>query len=162
MISEKKYKRAIHEYTKSLFRFLYKSLKDEDAANDLVQDCFLKLWLNRKKVDENKVKSWLFSVAYHAMLNYVKVESRKTSLDHETDTSQVFQNNDFDLKRIIDEALSNLPTVQKSIILLRDLEGYDYKEISEMLKLSESQVKVYLFRARQKIKSSIKSLTHVL
>jgi len=162
MISEKQYNRAVHEYTKSIFRFLYKSLKNEDAVNDLVQDCFMKLWQNRKKVDKNKIKPWLFSVAYHAMLNFIKLESRKASIDEETDTNLVFQKHDFDIKIIIDKALNTLPTLQKSIILLRDFEGYNYKEISEILELSESQVKVYLFRGRQKIKNSIKSLTHVL
>jgi len=96
------------------------------------------------------------------MLNYIKQESRKTSIDQQVEVNQVYQNHDFDIKLIIEKVLSNLPAVQKSIILLRDYEGYDYKEIAEILKLSESQVKVYLFRGRQKIKSSIKSLTHVL
>jgi len=57
MISEKRYNQAVHDHTKSIFRFLHKSLKDKEAVNDLVQDCFLKLWQNRKKVDENKVKA---------------------------------------------------------------------------------------------------------
>lgn len=162
MISEKKYKHAVHEHTQSLFRFLYKSLKDKDAANDLVQDCFLKLWQNRKEVDEAKVKSWLFTVAYHAMLNCVKQQARKSTLDDDYETLQVFQSNQFDTKRIIDSALNSLSPVQKSIILLRDLEGYDYNEIGEMLQLSDSQVKVYLFRARQKMKNLLKSLTHVI
>lgn len=162
MISEKHYNQSVHDYTKSIFCFLYKSLKDKEAVNDLVQDCFLKLWQNRKKVDKNKIKPWLFSVAYRSMLNYIKYESRTTELDDCLDVPQVFQNHDFDLKPIIDKALNNLPPIQRSIILLRDLEGYNYHEIADILKLSESQVKVYLFRGRQKIKNSIKSLTHVL
>lgn len=162
MISEKLYNQAVHAHTKSVFRFLYKSLKDQEAVNDIVQDCFLKLWQNRKKVDQDKIKPWLFSVAYHAMLNYLKLESRKTELDLHIDVQQVFQNHDFDLKPIIDNALNSLPPVQRSTILLRDLEGYNYKEIAEILKLTESQVKVYLFRGRQKMKNAIKSLAHVL
>ena len=55
--------------------------------------------------------------------------------------------------------MEKLTNLQKSIILLRDLEGYNYKEIGIMLNLNESQVKVYLFRARKKIKDQIKDLS---
>jgi RNA polymerase sigma-70 factor (ECF subfamily) len=65
----------------------------------------------------------------------------------------------FETREIIDKCLAILPPVQKSIILLRDLEGYNYKEIGEILTLSESQVKVYLFRARKKLKKHLKDLT---
>ena len=65
---------------------------------------------------------------------------------------------DFELKEIIDKALKNLPEQQKTILLLRDMEGYNYQEIGEILNLNESQVKVYLFRARQKMKDQIKDL----
>lgn len=162
MISVEKYNEAVHEYTKNIYRFLYKSLKDEDAAKDLLQDCYLKLWQNRNKVDPVKIKSWLFSVAHNAMINYLKVESRKTSLNGQIDGHHVFQNHDFDIKSIIEKVLNNLPSQQKSIILLRDLEGYEYKEIAEILKINETQVKVYLFRARLKVKKSIKSIMNVI
>jgi RNA polymerase sigma-70 factor (ECF subfamily) len=55
-----------------------------------------------------------------------------------------------------------LPPIQKSIILLRDLEGYSYEEIGDILQLSSSQVKVYLFRARNKIKKQLKGLTELV
>jgi RNA polymerase sigma-70 factor (ECF subfamily) len=139
-----------------------KSLKDGEAANDIVQDSYLKLWQHRKQVDPQKVKSWLFAVAHNAMINYIKVESRKRSLDDSGDESKVYQNHHFDTKAIVDKALDTLPAQQKSIILLRDLEGYRYDEIAEILQISESQVKVYLFRARVKIKIMLKSLMHVL
>ena len=63
------------------------------------------------------------------------------------------------MKELIDKGLARLPEQQRSIILLRDLEGYNYKEIGEILDLSESQVKVYLFRARKKMKDMLKDLT---
>ena len=162
MIGVQQYNQAVKEYTKSIFRFLYKSLKDDAAVNDIVQDCYLKLWQNRDKVNPQKIKSWLFSVALHGMLNYLQANSRNVKLDENLVTTQVFQKNEFDAKAILDKVLNELPSLQKSVILLRDLEGYDYKEIGEILGLNESQVKVYLFRARQKVKNCIKELTNVL
>jgi len=67
----------------------------------------------------------------------------------------------FENKEIIDLALSLLPPMQKSIVLLRDLEGYAYDEIGEILEISDSQVKVYLYRARKKMKKQLKDLTLV-
>jgi RNA polymerase sigma factor (sigma-70 family) len=162
MISVQEYNQAVKAYTKRIFRFLHKSLKEEEAARDLVQDCYLKLWLNRDKVDPQKIKAWLFSVAHHAMLNYLEAASRKVKLDENCQPPPVFQQNDFDAQAILERALNELPPIQQSIILLRDLEGYDYQEIGEILVLNEAQVKVYLFRARQKVKNYIKQLTNVL
>lgn len=162
MISDQDYNQAVKSYTKNLFRFLFKSLKDEEAVNDIVQDCYLKLWQNKSKVDAKKVKQWLFSVAHHAMINYLKASARNVRLDKKTPTQSVYQKHDFDTRAVLEKALNELPPLQKSIILLRDLEGYEYKEIGEILKLPETQVKVYLFRARQKVKNFIKELTNVI
>ena len=162
MISVPEYNQAVKEYTRRIFRFLYKSLRDEEAVNDIVQDCYLKLWQNKDTIGPQKIKAWLFSVAYRAMLTYVQRANRKVKLEENYHTQPVYQKNEFDTKAILEKALSELPPVQKSILLLRDLEGYEYKEIGEILGISEAQVKVYLFRARQKVKNYIKELTNVL
>jgi RNA polymerase sigma factor (sigma-70 family) len=163
MIRESEYNDAVKSYARNIFRFVFKTLRDKEAADDVVQDCFLKLWQHRDNIDNQKIKSWLFSVAHHALINYLKAEARKTSLDH-TDVGliAVASAPDHDLKEIVDRSLLELSPVQRSVILLRDYEGYNYNEIAEILKLSESQVKVYLFRARQRIKDSIKTLSAVL
>jgi RNA polymerase sigma-70 factor (ECF subfamily) len=68
----------------------------------------------------------------------------------------------FDLKAVLNEALDRLPEIQKTVVLLRDYEGYNYAEIAEITTLSESQVKVYIFRARQTLKEYIKRLELVV
>lgn len=162
MISVEEYNQAVHKYTRGVFRFLFKSLKDKEAADDLVQDCYLKLWQHRDRVHPDKIKAWLFSVAHHALVDYLSDSARRVKLDEHSQTPAVFQANAFDARAILERALNELPPLQKSILLLRDLEGYEYREIGEILGLTESQVKVYLFRARQKVKNSIKELTNVL
>jgi RNA polymerase sigma-70 factor, ECF subfamily len=162
MISVQEYNQAVKDYTRNIFRFLHKSLRDEEAVNDIVQDCFLKLWQHRETIDPAKIKPWLFTVAHNAMLNYIKASARKVQFNESHDTIGIYQKHEFDTKALIDRVLNDLPSLQKSILLLRDLEGYEYKEIGEILELSESQVKVYLFRARQKVKDAIKELANVL
>ena len=163
MISELEYNDAVRSYARNIFRFVFKNLKDREATEDLVQDCYLKLWQNRAGVDKQKIKSWLFSVAHNAMINYAKAEARKTGLDNaEVRLLSTGNTSEPDLKDLLERSLQELSPLQRSIILLRDLEGYNYKEIGDVLKLNESQVKVYLFRARQRMKDSIKTLSAVL
>lgn len=148
-----------------LYGYVYKSLRDEDDANDIVQDSFLKLWQNKESVELDKAKSWLFTTAHNALINFVKKHGRMQSMETTSfaePSNDGNENQSFELKEIINKYINTLPELQKSILLLRDLEGYSYEEIGEMLKISESQVKVYLFRARQKMKDQIKDINNLI
>ncbi|MBU2019835.1 MAG: RNA polymerase sigma factor [Bacteroidetes bacterium] len=144
------------EHVHSLFGFALKFLKSRDDADDIVQDVFEKLWLNREKVEFEKAKSWMFTTAYHAMINYRNRSNRMTyDTDNLPEVAQA-ERAGFESKEVVERVVSILPPLQKSIILLRDIEGYSYEEIGKILEISESQVKVYLFRARNKIKKQLK------
>ncbi|MFT6715870.1 MAG: RNA polymerase sigma factor (sigma-70 family) [Saprospiraceae bacterium] len=158
-MTEQEYNIAVKTLSHRLFGYVFKSLRNREDSNDIVQESFMKLWINREKVETPKAKSWLFTTAHNALINFVKKRGRMSSLDAlEIDRGKE-DKNEFELKEIIDKALAVLPEQHKSILLLRDYEGYNYKEIGEIMNLNESQVKVYLFRARQKVKEQIKDLT---
>ncbi len=138
-------------------------LRNTEDAEDILQDVFEKLWLNRKKVEVEKAKSWMFTTAHNAMLNLISKKSRvQLPGDENLPESSKKDVNKFESNQVVDRAVNILPPIQKSIILLRDLEGYSYEEIGDMLSLSSSQVKVYLFRARNKIKKQLKGLTELV
>lgn len=148
------------DYSGRLYGFALKYLKNKEDADDIVQDAFEKLWKNRKKVEFQKAKSWLFTCAHNALINMIKKNSRMTYQETTVSNHTVVSHaHEFEMKEVVANCMAILPPVQKSIILLRDLEGYNYKEIGEILSLSESQVKVYLFRARKKLKKHLKDLT---
>lgn len=153
------YHTAIENYTARLLRFAKKLLQDQALAEDVVQESFLKLWENRAKVAEDKAKSWLFTTAYRMALYQISHQKRKV---YTVEEGWFTQNESSDLKEILEKCLSTLPEIQRSILMLRDYEGYEYKEIGHILEISESQVKVYLFRARGKMKELIKDLNLVL
>lgn len=155
------YNTAVKTHSHNLYRYILKMLKDEDEANDIVQDAYMKLWEHKEAVELVKSKAWLFTTAYRTMLNKIKRDKKTESMEFENFEEPYTSDNSFELKQLIDNSLEALPELQKSIVLLRDLEGYDYKEIGEILNLNESQVKVYLFRARKKLKDILKnSLTY--
>ncbi len=163
MIQEEEFKIIVRKYTAHLFRYVMKNVKDEKASEDIVQTTFIKLWENRKNVQSPSVKSWLFSTAYHSLINYVKRSSRSVDISTaEFDEPVQHMNENFSLKEILDKALDTLPPVQKSILLLRDMEGYNYDEIGKILDLTPSQVKVYLFRGRQTVKNKLKNINALI
>ncbi len=157
-MNRRSYNSAVNEYSERVFRYAYKWTKSEATSKDIVQEVFEKLWKNRKQVKSEKVKSWLFTTAHNLLVNYSKKKKMLSREDLIYTEPSVFENR-YELKDLLEVALSTLSSTQKSILLLRDSEGYDYKEIGEILKLNESQVKVYLFRARKKIKKYLKDLT---
>lgn len=160
-MTQKEYNLAVDEFSDNIFRFALKHLKNEMSAKDIVQETFTKVWVKHEEVNYDKVKSYLFTTAYHAIVDWVKKEKRSGDIDQvvETKSEQVLN---FDVQEVLTEALETLPEIQKSVVLLRDYEGYNYLEIAKITGLSESQVKVYIFRARKTLKNYIKRLDLVI
>lgn len=71
------YNKSVDLYADGMFRFILKNIKDEDKARDIVQDSFEKLWRNIENVNNQKVKSYLFTTAYHTMIDLIRREKRK-------------------------------------------------------------------------------------
>ncbi|WP_282125999.1 RNA polymerase sigma factor [Marinifilum flexuosum] len=152
------YNKSVDKYADGMFRFILKNIKDEDKARDIVQDSFEKLWRNIENVNYQKVKSYLFTTAYHTMIDLIRKEKRKEDFEN-VDVKEYSHSEQYsDLKEVLNTALEKLSDIQRSVILLRDYEGYSYAEIAKITDLSESQVKVYIYRARKNLKSFIGSI----
>jgi RNA polymerase sigma factor (sigma-70 family) len=156
------YNRAVDAFADNLFRFVLKNLKDESTAEDIIQDTFEKLWLKLEEVSAAKVKSYLFTSAYHTMIDYIRKEKRNVVTDPALLSQGQGGASYSDLAEVLDRAIQNLPEDQKAVVMLRDYEGYSYREISEVTGLSESQVKVYIYRARVYLKGYIGSMEKVI
>ena len=152
------YNKSVDIYSDGVYRFILKNIKDEDDAKDIVQDTFEKLWIRSSEVSFTKVKSYLFSAAYHTMIDRIRKNKRLTNLNEYCDDIGTYSNTYNGLSEVLDEALKQLSEVQRSVILLRDYEGYAYNEIAEITSLSESQVKVYIYRGRLALKKYIGSI----
>jgi len=151
----KEYNRVVDDHSDALFRFILKSLKDGDHAKDIVQDSFEKLWLNVAEIDFGVAKSWLFSTAYHKMIDSLRRGSKIVLTESYDDQSLAYNGSYSDLRELLNIALDRLQEQQKTVILLRDYEGYSYKEISEITGLSEPVVKISIYRARMELRRFI-------
>lgn len=161
-MTAKEYNSCVDGFADGLYRFALKTLGDADRANDVVQDCFERLWVKHDNVDYAKAKSYLFTSAYHACIDIIRVNKRSGSMDETTESSLSTTAQYNDLQEVLHEALKKLPDIQRSIVLLRDYEGYSYEEIGQITGLNESQVKVYIYRARIALKQYIRHLETVI
>ena len=156
------YNDCVDAHADGLYRFMLKQVRDVEKARDLVQEAFTKMWLKVEEIDPSKAKSYLFSTGYHTMIDQIRREKKQGNFE-EVDARKLSHNRQYsDLNEILHEALNTLPEKQKSVILLRDYEGYSYQEIGEITEMSESQVKVYIFRARKALKNYIGSIEAVI
>ena len=158
----KDYNRAVEQYSDNVYRFVLKNCRKEELAQDIVQDSFEKLWTKLESVDAQKVKSYLFTTAYHTMLDHLKKENRNTEFEQGNEKEHYHSEQYSDLSEVLEAALARLPEVQRSVILLRDYEGYSYEEIGELCSLSESQVKVYIYRGRLQLKNYLVDMEHLV
>lgn len=156
------YNKCVDQYSDGLYRFMLKNTRDKDLAKDLVQDAFEKLWRRLNDVEAEKAKTYLFTTGYHAFIDYTRKQKFKGDYNEVVEANYGYQQNYNNLKEIINNALEKLPEIQRTVIMLRDYEGYDYNEIGEITNLNESQVKVYIFRARQTLKNYLVKLDIVL
>jgi RNA polymerase sigma-70 factor (ECF subfamily) len=158
------YNKTVELHSDGLYRFLLKNVKDTDKARDLVQETYTKLWLKVEEVSFEKSKSYLFTAGYHTMIDQMRREKRHVDYTvNEMKTGMTSSNRQYsDLSEVLNEALDRLPEIQKSVILLRDYEGYSYEEIEKITGLNESQVKVYIYRGRVALKEYIGKAENVI
>lgn len=160
-MNEIEFNSCVDDYSDSLYRFILKISKNKEDAKDMVQTAFEKLWIHRNKVELLKAKSYLFTVAYHLMIDQLRKEAKMVQTDNFDENLNAATPAHSDLKQILLKAINNLNPTQKALILLKDYEGYAYKEIGEIMQLSETQVKVYLHRARLILKNKLLSIEKI-
>ncbi len=162
LMTEKEYNQCVHHYADNVYRFILKNLRHEEDARDVVQTAFEKMWINRAEIDGDRCKSYLFTVAYHQMIDHIR-KAKRISLKEEFDeNARIYDKQEHNTKKILEEALGRLNETQRSLVLLKDYEGYSYDEIGQITGLNVSQVKVYLHRARIQLKNYLVSPENVI
>lgn len=161
-MTEKEYNECVSAYADNVYRFIVKNLRHEEDARDVVQTAFEKMWINRAEIDNARCKSYLFTVAYNQMIDHLRKSKRVHLREEFREETKVQDRPVYNTRKILEEALSRLNETQRSLVLLKDYEGYSYEEIGQITGLNESQVKVYLHRARIQLKNYLVSPENVL
>jgi len=161
-MTEKEYNECVREHADAVYRFILKNLRNREDAQDVVQSAFEKMWASRATVDPARCKSFLFTVAYHQMIDQIRRGKMTIVSDDHVEDRAVHPGQHQDTKKILEKALDRLNETQRALVLLKDYEGYSYAEIGTITGLNESQVKVYLHRARIQLKRYLVSPENIL
>jgi RNA polymerase sigma-70 factor (ECF subfamily) len=156
------YNVCVDEFSDNVYRFVLKNIKNEDKAQDIIQDTYEKLWMKVDTVQYEKARSYLFTTAYHTMIDLIRRDKKQEALSDVNYKDFGHTEQYSDLNEVLHQAVNKLPEAQKAVIMLRDYEGYSYDEIAEITGLSESQVKVYIYRGRMFLKEYIGSLESII
>lgn len=149
---------------KTLRNYLYFKFGNEEQANDIAQDAFIKLWENCSNVPQEKAKSYLYTVANNATLNQIAHKkvvlnyARNNANSDETNLSPEFLIEEDQFKIKLEKAISNLTEAQRVAFLLNRIEGKKYKEIAEMLNISIKAVEKRIHCALVSLRIEIEQL----
>lgn len=157
--------KTLNSFKEKLYRYAFKIVGNRFDAEDVMQELLIKVWKKREdfaKIDNKE--AWSMTVIRNLSIDKIrkrKYNTQDISEHHSISDKGLTPDRITEVKEdlsIVMNLLNELPERQREIIHLRDIEGYTYKEISAIVDLSEDQVKVNLFRARQKFKEKLKRL----
>ena len=161
-MTKEQFNNRILSLQNKLFRYAISIVADRELARDIVQEILLKCWTQRQELNKVKqIEAWCIRMTRNKAYDKLRLHSNKTvALKFAEQQASYFANPDKrteerDLLSNIHLLLEELPEKQREIFRLKDLLGYSNQEIEEILELDATQVKVYLFRARKKIKSKL-------
>lgn len=161
------FEEIIQKYEKKIFGLIYNMLKCENDIEDIAQEVFLKVYRNLDKFKgDSSLYTWIYRIATNTCLDYLKKRREVVYIDEKikTDDGEVdFQlqssekqqdelYEDKELKEKLEKCIDKLPPKQKAMIILRDVKGLSYEEISKILDLKLGTVKSQINRARLKLK----------
>jgi len=149
------------KHSRDLYNFMYYKSGDGDQAMDYVQEAFVKVFENCSKVDFSKAKSYLFTTANNLFLNVVKHQKVKLAYAKQQpaevmtseDPQFVLQEKEF--MGQLEDAISELTEAQREVFLLNRIDGKKYREIAEMLAISEKAVEKRMMGALKKLRARL-------
>jgi RNA polymerase sigma-70 factor (ECF subfamily) len=154
------YRQAVDQHKQRVYSLALYSLRAREDAEDVTQEVFIKLWQHWQKVDLDKIGAWLIRVTRNSVIDHVRKrnpEQNQTDFNVETQPALESEETELDRTSIQQQlklAIAELNEPFRSIIIMRDIQGFSYSDIEQTLDMSESQVKVYLHRARRKLRAN--------
>lgn len=165
--SMKAFEEIISLYEKKVFSTIYYMVKNENEIEDIAQEVFIKIYKNLKNFkEESSLYTWIYRITINVCIDEIKKRKKVVYLDEEIETddgemrmqipdeskspSELAEEKD--LKQRLTSCIRKLPEDQRIMIVLRDIKGFTYMEIAEMLKMNLGTVKSKINRSRASLK----------
>jgi RNA polymerase sigma-70 factor (ECF subfamily) len=151
------------KYSKRLYKFSFSVLKSSEDAENIVQDVFMNLWINRDKIEkDSSVRYYIFSIAYHSSVSIIRGKLRESKFLEQLNQIQDLLQPPADLQmeyRELDEKLNeiinSLPKRQKEVYLLHRKQGLKYAEIAAALNISVNTIENHMSGALKQIRKKL-------
>lgn len=163
------YAQLVERYQERLFRYALGMVRESDAAADLVQDAFVKAYTGLSTCrDPERFGAWIFRILRNRCADYLKEHRRRDiSLDVRDDYASATDLPERDLERremgeVIDRALATLPSSHREAFLLKHVEELSYEEMSDLLGVGISALKMRVARSREALRAAIREIGHEL
>jgi RNA polymerase sigma-70 factor (ECF subfamily) len=163
-----RFRRLVKQHQDRLYSLALHMLGNSAEAEDVVQDTMIKLWHQLPNLDSERIRPWLLRVTRNASVDLIRRRQYQTAYavaagaegQAVVTSTPVEALENSDLNERLSVAIGELNEPFQSLIVLREIQGHSYQEIGEVLELSTQQVKVYLHRARRKLRDSLGNLNH--
>jgi RNA polymerase sigma-70 factor (ECF subfamily) len=166
----------VNKYQKKMLNIAYRMLGDYEEACEIAQDAFVSAYKNMKFFrEESRFSTWLYTIVVNLSKNRlkqlrVKVHREELTLDNPIDSNNKHIQRDpvsgepsvlekieqKEAQEVVQKCINSLDYEFREVIVLRDIQGFSYDELSDMLKMKEGTVKSRLFRAREALKNCLK------
>jgi len=161
------FEQLFYKYQDRVYSTAYRMMNDQEDAQDLTQEIFLRAYQRIGKFDfRSAFSTWLYRLAVNLCIDELRKRKRSANTtpleeavlqaDENTPEDHVMSR---DREKRVWDAINSLKDKERSIIILRDIEGLSYKEIAEVLKCSLGRVKSRIHEARQKLKAILETET---
>jgi RNA polymerase sigma-70 factor (family 1) len=159
-LTEEEYRSAFKDYYKSIRYFIYYKTSDEEFAEDIAQDTFVKLWENRAKIDRKTIKSYLYTIANNLMINQLKrrqlqfkFQNQKQPTQDVKDAVYMIEMQEFDAR--LQKVLAAIPDGAREVFLMNRIEDMKYREIADRIGISVKAVEKRMSKALQIIREQL-------
>jgi RNA polymerase sigma-70 factor (ECF subfamily) len=160
------FRRLVKAHKDRLYSLAVHLLGNTAEAEDVVQDVLIKLWNHHESLESERVRPWLLRVTRNACIDLIRkrVHQRAYAMavGAESETAvlstPVEALEDANLNEHLSAAIRGLEEPFQSLVILREIQGFSYQEIGQALELSDQQVRVYLHRARRKLRQTLAPL----
>ncbi len=160
----------LEPYKNKMFRYAFSIIGNRFEAEDIVQESLIKIWKKKDKFAEiDNKEAWAITIVRNLAIDKLRARKKKKTSDiddyfHISDKapSPAAKLEQKEAVKKVAEIMATLQDAQREIITLRDIEGYTYQEIADIMELKVDQVKVYLFRARKVLREKLSPLRKMI
>lgn len=160
---EDAFRQLYYRYADPLFGFLWRKTRNKEVAQDLVQECFVRIWRARTRLDpKQSLKAFCYQIANNLAIDHLRkktsgLEEVDADVNHHAPTTQIDESG-FQTRAQVQKAVSQLPEAQRQVLCLSRFEGLKYAEIADVLNISVKTVETHMSRALKKLRQSLAGL----